>query len=96
MSDQKDQLYAALSALTGRRLELAEVQKAVGLSRAQYYQASNNGDLLRADRLITVAHHMGVNPVELLVMLGGIELSDAARLVDDRRRMVAELAGEPD
>jgi hypothetical protein len=86
-----DPLYPVLAALTGRKLTMAEVYTAVGLSKARYYEARKEGTLTRPDRLIIAAHHLGINPVELLVECSpGITVRDAIQYVEKRRAEVNE------
>jgi len=86
-----DPLYPVLAALTGRRLTMAEVYAAVGLSKARYYEARKEGTLTRPDRLIVAAHHLGINPVELLIECNpGVTVRDAIQFVEKRRAEVNE------
>lgn len=57
--------YATLVALTGRKLPMAEVYDALGVSKASYYRLHREG--MPAERLIAAAARLGINPIELLV-----------------------------
>jgi hypothetical protein len=85
-----DPLQPILVALTGRTLTMGDVQKAVGLSKPQYYAARREGKLLTANRLIQAANTLAINPVQLLVACGLVSLKDAADLVEDRRKQATE------
>jgi hypothetical protein len=58
--------------LLGRRLRAEEVYEAFGLKKSTYYENLAKGTLTTADRLIAVARHFGLNPVNLLIYYGHI------------------------
>lgn len=91
-SDDGDSLYPLLTGLAGRRLTNREIWEAFGLSKAQFYEARRAGKLLqRADRIVSAARDLRINPVELLVALvPGIETADAVEYVERKRSEAAQ------
>lgn len=88
-----DPLYPVLTALTGRRLTNAEIWQAMGVSRPRYYELRAAGELMRPDRLIILAHHLDINPIELLVKcVPEITVKDAIEFVARRRALAMEFA----
>lgn len=91
--DPDVRLHVALTKLLGRRTTNSEIWTAYGLSKARYYQiAKDETDLLRPDRLVSAARHLGINPMELLVELTpDLTLADAEDLVAKKYRELEEL-----
>lgn len=86
-----DPLYPVLTHMVGRKLTMAEVYDAIGISKARYYEARKEGSLLRPDWLIVAAHHLGINPVELLVeCVPNITLRNAREFVEKKAKEAAE------
>jgi hypothetical protein len=78
VDDPEKELAVVLSYLTGRKLTLDEVLAAVQVSRSTYYDRQAKGTLITTDTLLTAAQNLDLNPVDLLVRYGRIELSDVA------------------
>jgi hypothetical protein len=80
------QLHAVLTALLGRRVTNKEIWDALGIGKTRYYEIvrEDSSQLLRADRLIDAARHMGINPVELLVKLGELDTREASDYVNEK------------
>ncbi len=90
------QLHAVLTALLGRRVTNKQIWDAFGISQSRYYQIvrEDSSQLLRADRLIDAARHMGINPIELLVRLNDLTTADARDYMEQKRRELAEVQGD--
>lgn len=94
MSETHDvRLHAALTALLGRRVTNEQIWNALGISKARYYQLAkeDGAQLVRADRLIDVARHLDINPVELLVQFSDLTARDAQQFVNKRYEGLEEL-----
>jgi len=83
-TEQKDRdLEVLLSFLLNRQLKQAELIMALGISRSAFYDQRERGVLCSPNNLIAVARYFGINPVQLLVVYGHLELGDVLNFVQD-------------
>jgi hypothetical protein len=65
--DRGKDLDAVLSGIIGRRLTVAEIHQALGVPYTTYRDQRDSGRLISCDNLVTIAHNLGINEVELLI-----------------------------
>ncbi|TFV57416.1 hypothetical protein E4P42_16025 [Mycobacterium sp. PS03-16] len=94
-ADADKDLGLVLSYLTGRKLTLDEVLAAVEMSRSTYYDRQARGALTTTDTLLTAARNLGLNPVDLLVRYGRIEVSEVADYVEEERHPLGRSMAGP-
>ena len=74
MDDWDKDPAVVLPYLVGRPLAATEVYEAFGYRKSAYYKASREGRLVTADNLIRAANYLKLNPIDLLVRFGLIQL----------------------
>jgi hypothetical protein len=75
MIDDTDRdLGTVLSYLVGRPVRATEIIGALGVSRSAYYVQREAGRLVTADNLLRLAAALGLNPIDLLVRFGMVDL----------------------
>ena len=90
MDDRDKDPAVVLPYLVGRPLAATEVYEAFGYRKSTYYKAAREGRLITADNLIRVAKHFGLNPVDLQVRYGLIQLEAITEYLEsasDRQRL---------
>jgi hypothetical protein len=74
MDDCDKDPAVVLPYLVGRPLAATEVYEAFGYRKSAYYKAVREGRLVTADNLIRAAKYLKLNPIDLLVRFGLIQL----------------------
>jgi hypothetical protein len=74
MDDSDKDPAVVLPYLVGRPLAATEVYEAFGYRKSTYYKAVREGRLVTADNLIRAAKYLKLNPIDLLVRFGLIQL----------------------
>lgn len=85
--DQQDPLYRLITSLTTRKVTNTKIFAAMGLSKARFYKAREEGKLIQhIDRIIALANYFEINPLELLLpLVPGLEPRHAVEYVDRQR-----------
>jgi hypothetical protein len=68
--DRGKSLEVVLPYLANRPLTKEKIYAALEVPRSTFYDLEKKGELIRADRLITAARNLRINPVELLARYG--------------------------
>jgi hypothetical protein len=87
MDDTVSDPTVVLPYLVGRPLAATEVYEAFGYRKSAFYKAAREGRLVTADSLIRAAGHLGLNPIDLLVRFGLIELETVIEYVAASRAL---------
>src|SRR6201996_62772 len=74
MDDSDKDPAVVLPYLVGRPLAATEVYEDVGYRKSAYYKAVREGRLVTADNLIRAGKYLGLNPIDLLVRFGLIQV----------------------
>lgn len=96
MEDRQKDPTVVLSYLVGRPLAAQEVYEAFGYRKSAYYKAAHAGRLVTASNLIKVANYFGLNPVDLQVRFGLIEMEAVIDYVRPEAQPTPGLRADPD
>ena len=75
--DRGKSLGVVLPYLANRPLNKGEIYDALEVPRSTFYDLEKKGELIRADRLITAARNLRINPVKLLARYGLLSEDEA-------------------
>jgi hypothetical protein len=87
MDDSDKDPAVVLPYLVGRPLAATEVYEALGYRKSAYYKAAREGRLVTADNLIRAAEYLGLNPVDLLVRFGLIQIEKVTEYLASSRAL---------
>ena len=87
MDDVDKDPAVVLPYLVGRPLAATEVYEAFGYRKSAYYKAVREGRLVTADSLIRAAKYLRLNPIDLLVRFGIIQVETVAEYVASTRSL---------
>jgi hypothetical protein len=87
MEDWDKDPSVVLPYLVGRPLTATEVYEAFGYRKSAYYKAVREGRLVTADNVIRAAKHLRLNPIDLLVRFGLIQLEMVTEYVASTRAL---------
>jgi hypothetical protein len=87
MEDCDKDPAVVLPYLVGRPLAATEVYEAFGYRKSAYYKAVREGRLVTADNLIRAAKYLRLNPIDLLVRFGLIQLEMVTEYVASVRAL---------
>lgn len=87
MEDYDKDPAVVLPYLVGRPLAATEVYEAFGYRKSAYYKAVRENRLVTADNLIRAAKYLRLNPVDLLVRFGLIQLETVTEYVASIRAL---------
>jgi hypothetical protein len=85
MDDCEKDPAVVLPYLVGRPLAATEVYEAFGYRKSAYYKAVREGRLVTADNLIRAARYLKLNPIDLLVRFGLVELETVTEYLASAR-----------
>jgi hypothetical protein len=87
MDDCEKDPGVVLPYLVGRPLAATEVYEAFGYRKSAYYKAVREGRLVTADNLIRAAKYLKLNPIDLLVRFGLIQLDTVTEYLASTRAL---------
>jgi hypothetical protein len=92
--DSEKDPAVVLSYLLGHKLPAEELYEAFGLKKSTYYDLKDKGTLTTADRLITAANNLNINPLALLIRYNHISMEHLEQLLSATAQEASEL-GKP-